>query len=190
MSIAVAVRGRSEIVLATDSQTSWDARRVPSKNHTAIKVRSIGTSLLATTGWGIYENLLDDMLSTGRAPRLGDSKSIFRFFMRFWKDLHNRYSYVNDQCDRKDSPFGDLDASFLVATRRGIFAVASDMSVTEFDQYYAIGSGADFSLGALHALYRPNADAEPIARRAAEAAIALNVYCGGDVKVTKLRLGR
>ena len=46
---------------------------------------------------------------------------------------------MNDQGDRNDSPFGNLDASFLVASPAGIFYVAPDMSVSEFRQYFAVG---------------------------------------------------
>jgi len=94
---------------------------------------------------------------------------------------------VNDQCSETDTPFGDLDASFLVAAPSGIYYVACDMSVTEFDQYYAVGSGAGYALGALHALYTQKSDAENVARRAVAAASALDIYCGGEVNLVKLR---
>jgi ATP-dependent protease HslVU (ClpYQ) peptidase subunit len=93
---------------------------------------------------------------------------------------------VNDQRPDDESPFGDLDASFLVASSSGIFSVACDMSVTEFAQYYAIGSGAPYALGALHALYGDRADAEAIARKAVSAATALDIYCGGATTLFSL----
>jgi ATP-dependent protease HslVU (ClpYQ) peptidase subunit len=61
------------------------------------------------------------------------------------------------------------------------------MSVTQFEQYYAIGSGAPYALGATHALYKETADAEVIARKAAEAAMALDLYCGGSVTAFAMR---
>jgi ATP-dependent protease HslVU (ClpYQ) peptidase subunit len=133
---------------------------------------------------------LEDYLSKGRKPALHDSASIFLFFRNFWKALHQRYAFVNDQCSESDSPFGDLDASFLVAADSGIFYVACDMSVTEFDQYYAVGSGAGYALGAMHALYGGKHDAEFVARRAVAAASALDIYCGGDVNLVKFRTRR
>jgi len=135
----------------------------------------------------VYTNILDDYLRGGRQPRLADSASIFAFFRNFWKALHQRYAFVNDQCSETDTPFGDLDASFLVAAPSGIYYVACDMSVTEFDQYYAVGSGAGYALGALHALYTQKSDAENVARRAVAAASALDIYCGGEVNLVKLR---
>lgn len=187
MSIAVAVRVEDEIVIATDSKRTFGSGAVPEHNLRDAKMRKIGNAYLATTGWGVYTNILDDYLRTARTPRLGDSASIFSFFRTFWKVLHERYAFVNDQSSEPDSPFGDLDASFLVANPHGIFYVACDMSVTAFDNYYAVGSGATYALGALHALYSPTGDAETMARKAVAAASELDIYCGGDINLAKIK---
>lgn len=187
MSIAVAVRTGNDIVLATDSKRTFGGNAVPESNLRDVKLRRVGDAYLATTGWGVYANILDDYLRSTRNTRLTDSRAIFTFFRGFWKALHQRYAFVNDQCTESDSPFGDLDASFLVAAKSGIFYVACDMSVTEFQNYYAVGSGATYALGAMHALWTPAAKAEPIARKAVAAASALDIYCGGEVNLVTLK---
>ena len=85
-------------------------------------------------------------------------------------------------CIRDRSPFGNLDATFVIAGETGIFYVASDLGVTRFDRYFAIGSGADFAMGALHQLIDQDLDADTIATRAVETAIAFNIYCGGEIQ--------
>jgi ATP-dependent HslUV protease, peptidase subunit HslV len=187
MSIAVAVRVGNEIVLATDSKRTFGAGAVPDDNFREAKMRQVGAAHIATTGWGVYNNILDDYLRTTRTPKLTGTESIFTFFRQFWRALHQRYAFVNDQCTESDSPFGDLDASFLVTSAQGIFYVACDMSVTRFDNYYAVGSGAPYALGALHALHHTRADVEAIAKKAVAAASALDIYCGGDINLVKLR---
>lgn len=187
MSIAVAVKSAGRIVIACDTKRTFGSGEVSDANLTDIKVRKVGDAYLATTGWGLYSNILDDYLDSRRRVRLTDQQSIFSFFRVFWKDLHQRYSFVNDQRPDDESPFGDLDASFLVASTRGIFSVACDMSVTEFQQYYAIGSGAPYALGALHALYEAQGDPEFLANKACQASMALDIYCGGSVTPFTLR---
>ena len=73
---------------------------------------------------------------------------MFAFFITFWRQLHKRYQFVNDQVADEDdpSPFADLDSSFLVANRTGIYYVSSNISVMAFKKYYAIGSGASYAL--------------------------------------------
>jgi ATP-dependent HslUV protease subunit HslV len=187
MSIAVAVRVDDEIVLATDSKRTFGGGAVPEHNLRDVKLRQVGAAYLATTGWGVYTNILDDYLKSARNPRLMDGPSIFTFFRTFWKALHERYAFVNDQCSESDTPFGDLDASFLVVSPNGIYYVACDMSVTEFDHYYAVGSGAPYALGALHALHHPRANAEQVARKAVSAASDLDIYCGGAVNLVTVK---
>ena len=188
MSIAVAVRKGARIVLATDSQTNLGTERVPAGNLSGPKFMRIGDAYMAATGWTLYSNILADSLGRRRTtPRLDSEVNIFKFFTRLWEELHERYNFVKDQADDADSPFGSLDSTFLVVCARGIFGVASDLSVLRYERYFAIGSGAPIALGAVHALYESEHDAEAIARIAAHAAIDHDVYCGHPIHVATVR---
>ncbi|EDY86665.1 20S proteasome, A/B subunit [gamma proteobacterium HTCC5015] len=50
--------------------------------------------------------------------------------------------------------------------------------VTEFERFWAVGSGAEFALGAMHALYERLDDAEAIARAGVEAGAEFNTASG------------
>jgi len=190
MSIALAIEKNGELIVAADTLTSFGHTKVPPALHAAEKVRRVGTSFLATTGWGLYENILDDVIVRRKNIRLGSREQIFAFFLRLWNDLHKKYSFVNDQIDEKESgPFGNLDSTFIVAGRTGIFYVGPDMSVTRVKHYFAIGSGAQFALGALNAMYDSKLGAEAIARQAVTAAIAFDTYCGGEVQIHRVAGG-
>jgi ATP-dependent HslUV protease subunit HslV len=182
MSIAVAVKKGRKTVIAADTQSNFGDRRVTVDNHRAPKIRRVGASYVATSGWGIYDDILRDHLTRVRRPAVKTEQQVFAFFMKLWKELHERYSLVNDQPHEDDhSPFGDLDAAFLVVNKGTIMHVSGNMSVSRFEKYYAIGSGADFAMGALHALYDRIADAETLAREACAAAMAYDVFCGGAI---------
>jgi ATP-dependent protease HslVU (ClpYQ) peptidase subunit len=189
MSIAVAVQKHGELVIAADTLTTFGNTKVPHALHAAQKIRRAGSSWLATTGWGLYDNILQDHLARARGVRLGTEAQIFDFFLKLWKALHRKYTLVNDQIDEKESgPFGNVDSTFLVANRRGIFYVAPDLSVTTVQRYFAIGSGAPFGLGALHALYDGKLGAAALAAKAVEAAIDFDNYCGGEVVAHRIPL--
>ncbi|MCP4346415.1 MAG: hypothetical protein GY795_12915 [Desulfobacterales bacterium] len=186
MSVAVVVKKDKKIVIASDSRVSFGDTVVPTDNHKASKIRKIGNSYIAKTGWAIYENIFDDLLKSKQVPSLLNKNTIYSFFIKLWKKLHEKYAFMNDQCNEKDSPFGDLDSSFLIANKNGIFYVASDMSVSEFEQFYAIGSGDDYALGALYALYNEKYNACQLAKKAIETAIAFKPYCGGDIEIIEV----
>jgi ATP-dependent HslUV protease, peptidase subunit HslV len=188
MSVVVAVRKGNTIAMAADTQTSFGDVRIPIDNLRARKITQVKGAWVGKTGWGLYDNIFADFLSARRRPPLTSEKGIYRFFLQLWRTLHEKYAFINDQCREKDSPFGDLDAAFLVVNPSGIYHVASDMSVTKFTKYYAIGAGNDYALGALHALYDDSRyDAQTLARRAVETASTFKMYCGGEVDVVTVK---
>lgn len=190
MSVIVAVRKGSQIAIAADSQDNFGDLRPPPENHEAIKLRVIGDAVLGSSGWALYDDIFGHYLG-GRRARLSDRRSVFDFFVKFWKDLRKHYPFVNDQPGKEsDTPFANLDASFLVASPGGIFLVSSNMSVSEFRQYYAIGSGSDYAIGAVHALYDEVKNPAVIAERAVRAAMAYDNSCGGRITSHAVKVAR
>ena len=187
MSIVVAVRKNNALVMAADTLTCFsEDEQVPPDNASAEKIMRIGHSVVGGAGWGLYDDIFRDFLAGREPPGLDSEGSIFSFFLELWKALHEKYTFVNDQAHDKDSPFGDLDSSFLIANRTGIYRVSSDLSVSRFKQYCSTGSGSEYALGAVHALYHSSATAREIAEEAVRAAIAFNVFCGGTVQVLEI----
>jgi len=184
MSIAVAVKKNGKTVIAADTLSVFGDRRVPMQNHRASKIIQIGDTRVAMAGWGLYDNLMTDFLSRGRKPALTQEKDVYAFFLKLWTQLKERYTLVNDQPHADDeSPFADIDSSFLTASRHGIFHISGNLTVTSFMQYYAIGSGSDYALGTLFTLFDVEEDAAVLARRACESAIAFDVNCGGEIDI-------
>jgi ATP-dependent protease HslVU (ClpYQ) peptidase subunit len=190
LSIAVAVQKHGELVIAADTLTTFGNTKVPHQLHAAQKIRKAGSSWIATTGWGLYDNILQDHLRRAKGLRLESEPQIFDFFLKLWRALHKKYTLVNDQIEEKESgPFGNMDSTFLLANRSGIYYVAPDLSVTTVARYFAIGSGAPFSLGALHGLYDGKLGAAELAKKAVEAAMDFDNYCGGTVVSHRVPLG-
>ncbi len=186
MSVIVAIKKDQQVILAADSQHTFGSSKPGEGNMQESKIRKLREAYLAGTSWALYDNILDDFLAQKGEVMLQTKQQVFAFFKELWKALHDQYSFVNDQCDDKETPFGDLDASFMVVTREHIFYISSDMCVTEFNKYHAIGSGSDFSIGAMHVLYDQNLDAAAIAQQAVQAAISHNIYCGGPVDMVRV----
>ncbi len=188
MSVIAAVRKGHHIAIAADTQDNFGDLRPPAANHEAMKLREIGGAILGSSGWALYDDILEHYLNKRRRFSLKDRGSIFAFFVQFWKDLRKQYPFVNDQPGKEsETPFANLDATFLVASPGGIFLISSNMSVSEFRQYYAIGSGGDYAIGAMHALYGDVPDPATIAQRAVQAAMDYDACCGGRVVFRKLK---
>ena len=186
MTIILAIQKNNDTVIASDTRVSYGNEIIPGDNLQVQKIIAAGDTFIGSSGWGLYDNILIDYLSSRSGAAFDDAPSIFSFFMEFWQELHKRYSFVNDQSSGKDTPFGDLDAKFLFVNRSGIFLVSNNMSVRRFNKFYAIGSGSSYSMGALDALFDSELDAEAIARRAVLSAIRFDRTCGGDIDVRKV----
>jgi ATP-dependent HslUV protease subunit HslV len=186
MSIIVAVHKDNRVALASDSQQSMGLFLPGNDNLAGSKIHRIGRAYLAGTGWGLYHNILHDFLKGKKVAPLESAEAVFAFFLSLWRPLHDRYTFVNNQCEEKNSPFGSLDATFIIASSGGIFGVSSNMTVSRFTKYHAIGSGAEVAFGALHALYGTGLHAEVIAKKAIRAAMDHNAYCGGEIELRRV----
>ena len=71
-----------------------------------------------------------------------------------------------------DRANGQIDA--LICNPKGIFGVYSLREVSEYTKFWAIGSGSEFALGAMHALYDRLDSAEEIAKAGVEAGAEFN----------------
>jgi ATP-dependent protease HslVU (ClpYQ) peptidase subunit len=144
--------------------------------------------MIGATGLSVYYNILDDYLGSGPKPELKDERSVFKFFVKFWKDLHDRYHFVNDQSDTDSpSPFADLDAEFLVVSSQGLFRVRQILSVSRFDEFCVIGSGSSYAEGSLRILLSSDrVCAREAARRAVEVAVEFDGGSGGLIEVEDL----
>ena len=190
MSVIVAVRKARRLIIAADSQDNFGDLRPPPDNHSAFKLREIEGAWIGCSGWAIYDDLLGHYLRKRSArTALGSREDVFDFFLKFWRAIRTDYPFVNEQSRSEDkTPFADLDATFLIASPGGIFLVSSNMSVSTFSKYYAIGSGGDFALGALHALYDDHADPAELAQRAVATAKAYDSGCGGETVLREITL--
>lgn len=184
MTVVVAVQKGPRIVVAADSLVNFGGQRVPPENCQFHKIGRVGDSLIACAGWSLYSEMLAAHLSRRPPPVLSTETEVFSFFVSFWRSLQDEYSLV--QQSSQTAPFADLDSSFLLANRGGIFTVARDMDVTLFRQYCAIGSGAKFALGALRVLYGVRDDPVDLARTAVQVGIDSDVFCGGPIDVAEV----
>ena len=116
MSIAVVVKKGKDIIIAADTQDSFGSNRVSFDNYRSKKIVTIGDSYVATSGWGVYEDILNDYLATSEAVSLNTKTQIFAFFMKFWKDLHKHYSFVKDDKNLKKSESVNVSTGGVLMT--------------------------------------------------------------------------
>lgn len=179
MSTIVAVRKGSETVVAWDSGSITASIASPNALSRP-KVQRFGDNLIGVAGFMVYCNILSECFRESPPANLTDEGAVFRFFLQFWRELHERFHFVDDHSDRDSpSPFADLDSEFMVVNASGIYHIREVLSVSRFDEFCAIGSGASHAEGAVTALLSYEQGARAIAERAVEIACQFDTRsCG------------
>ena len=93
---------------------------------------------------------------------LSSRLSIFESFRALHPLLKEKY-FLNAK-DEDDDPYESTQIDALIANPFGIFGVHSLREVTEYKKFWAIGSGAEYALGAMFAVYDTASTAEEIAQ--------------------------
>jgi ATP-dependent HslUV protease, peptidase subunit HslV len=185
MTIALAVRKNGKTYIAADSLVTFGGQRFAPENCQFHKIQRIGDSLMAWAGWSLYTEILTAHLHSADPPRLTTELEVFNFFVHLSRAMRNDFLWL--QRESQNHPFADLDSTFLLVNKSGLFRVASDMDVTEFQQYTAVGSGSKYALGALRLLYDQLDDPQEIARVACQVGIDCDVFCGGPIDIVEVR---
>lgn len=119
-------------------------------------------SYLAISGWGIFQQSLEDFLRTTREKLLLDSvENIFRASLVLHNALKERYCLR--PYDSDSDSFETSRGLIMIANSHGIFSISDYRFVQEFSRFSAGGSGSDYALGAMEAIYDdPKYSAEDI----------------------------
>lgn len=169
MSTIVAVLKNQQVVIAADSLTSFgDTKQAAHYDRWHDKIFAFEDNYLGIVGSAAHHNVLPHLLAEKpKNYRLQDRHSIFDAFLSVHKTMKDRYFLNPKEDDDDDYESSRIDA--LIINPQGMFGVYSMREVFEYKRFWAIGSGADYALGAMFAVYPHLDDAAAIARCGVEA---------------------
>jgi ATP-dependent HslUV protease subunit HslV len=192
MSTVAVVRKGGCTAIAADTLSSFGTRRLSATyNREPSKILRVGESYLGLTGWGVQRLVLEHLFASMSAPpRLSSKADIFDLLLKVHQRLKEAY-YLSPRASEDDA-FETSQLWLMIANAHGIFGVYSNRSVIEFERFWSTGSGSDYALGAMHAIYDMTADARSIAEAAVRAAAEFDESTGGPVEsyVIPLAAGR
>lgn len=174
--------------IAADSLTSFgDTRLTGEMAIGKEKILAVDSVHIGLAGSAAHNAVLRSYFSKKQNPRrFGSRAEIFETWRRMHRALKEDY-FLNPK-DEDSDPYENTQIAALLATPDGIFGVFSLRDVYQYRRYWAIGSGRDFALGALGALYDRLDTAEEIARQAVEVACAMDKSSSLPVEARAVRL--
>lgn len=165
MTTVVAVKKGKKVCIASDSLSVFGTRKeLFGADVTGVsKIIKLGPNFIGLSGHPSWALVLADYFSKEKKlPSLNTSAEVFEFFNRFHKVLKKQY-HLNPP-DLKFLPFESSELNLLLINASGIFEVEHSRMVRHCTNYSAIGTGDEYALGAMHAVYDKIQTAEETAR--------------------------
>lgn len=179
MSTVVVAKKDGKVCIAADSLTSFGDLRLSSAYDAAHdKVLRYDENYLGIVGSAAHQLVLESVFAS---KKVVDKKiemdfssrlAIFESFLALHPLLKEKY-FLNAK-DEDDDPYESTQIDALIANPFGIFGVHSLREVTEYNKFWAIGSGAEYALGAMFSVYDGAASAEDIAQAGVAAGAEFN----------------
>lgn len=179
MSTVVAVKKAGKVCIAADSLTSFGDLKLSSVYDAAHdKVLRFDKNYLGIVGSAAHQLVLESVFASKKIVDkkididLSSRLSIFESFRTLHPILKEKY-FLNAK-DEDDDPYESTQIDALIANPFGIFGVHSLREVTEYNKFWAIGSGAEYALGAMFAVYDTAVSAEEVAHAGVAAGAEFN----------------
>lgn len=152
MTTLVAVRRNDQIAIAADSLTTFGDTRLSAQfDRTPDKILRYQDTYIGLCGSAAHQLVFQSLLTRERDFDFASKAGIFETFRRLHPILKEHH-FLNPK-EQEDDPYESTQMTALVANEHGIFGVYSMREVFEYSRFWAVGSGREFALGAMHSQY-------------------------------------
>lgn len=174
MSTIVVAKKNGKACIAADTLTTFGDLRMSADFDAAHdKIQSYGDGYFGIVGSAAHALVMDSIIKNKKVKLdFSDRMAIFETFRKLHPVLKDKY-FLNAK-DEDDDPYEATHIDGLICNAKGIFGIHSLREVSEYKKFWAIGSGSEYALGAMHAVYDQCETAEDIARAGVEAGAEFN----------------
>lgn len=187
MTTIVAVKKNGVVAIAADTLTTFGNTRLPAAMDCSHdKILRIGDSYVGVCGSAAHHLVLANLLSKSQDVQLNSKAEIFETFRKLHPVLKEE-CFLNPKEDEED-PYESSQITALIINATGLYAIFSMREVFEYTQFWGIGSGHEFALGAMQYAYPRLESAVDIARAGVEAGIALDKNSAAPITLYSVNL--
>lgn len=185
--IVVARKGSSACIAADTLTTFGDIRLSSSLDCHHSKIQTFGKTHMGIVGSAAHTLVAERAFNDKDAKAdFSTRDNAFDSLVRLHPILKEKY-YLNSK-DQEDDPYETTQIDAVFVNPNGIFALYSLREVYEYTQFWAVGSGACFALGAMHAVYDKYKSAKDIAKAGAEAGAEFDTSSHLPLNIKTVRL--
>ncbi|SDO14245.1 ATP-dependent protease HslVU (ClpYQ), peptidase subunit [Rhodoferax sp. OV413] len=192
MTTVVVVKKAGVVAIAADTLVTFGDTRLGSRFEENSKIFKIdtpaGASFVGMAGTVAHFPALRKAMEALPKDQLllGSKDEVFDTFTRLHPVLKETFFLQTKEDD--NDPYESSQFSVVVANATGIYGLYSYREVFEFKEFWGIGSGRSFALGALHASWGSAKSARDLAVLSVQAACEFDKNSGGPVDVFTVKL--
>ena len=192
MTTIVVVKKAGQVAIASDTLVTFGDTRLGHRfedNSKLLHVEGVGgVSYIGVAGSVAHFPVLRQALeSLPRAQvRLGSKEEVFATFSKLHPVLKDNFFLQTKEED--NDPYESSQFSAVVANASGIYGLYSYREVFEFKEFWGIGSGRSFALGAMHAVWPTSETAREVAMAGVQAGCEFDKNSAGPVEVFTMKL--
>lgn len=182
MTTCVVVKKNNQIAIASDSLVTFGDTRLSHAYEANNKIVQVGESYVTLAGSAAHFPVMRKLLTgLGDDCKLRTRDEVFETFSQIHQILKDKY-FLNTKED-DDDPYESSQITTLVANPYGIFGTYSYREVFCFDQFWGIGSGRNFALGAMYAAYDKVETAREVAEMGVKAGAEFDKSSAGPFQI-------
>ncbi len=174
MSTIVVVKKNGKACIAADTLTSFGDLRMGSEYDVSHdKIQSCGDGYFGIVGSAAHALVMESVMKNKKVElNFTDRMSIFETFRKLHPVLKDKYFLIAK--DEDEDPYEASHIDAVICNPHGIFGIYSLREVAEYNKFWAIGSGSEYALGAMYALYDRLDSAQDIATAGVQAGAEFN----------------
>ena len=118
--------------------------------------------------------------------KLSSKDEVYETFLKLHPLLKENFFLQTKEDD--NDPYESMQFTVVIANSSGIYGLYSYREIFEFKEFWAIGSGRNFALGAMHAAWGNAKAAKEVAMAGMHAGCEFDKNSGGPIDVYSVKL--
>jgi len=189
VSIVLVVKKGKEVAIASDTLTSAGQLKFSSKyKKNSKKFFKYEDTFIGSVGKSMSKIMLNHALQNSEKKfNFNSLENIYSSMLEIHKLLKKEYFLI--PTSKEEQMVEATKLHLLLANSSGIYQISSDRHIAELSKFWAIGSGANFALGAMHQAYsNKKYSALDIAKIGVEASCEFDKSCALPMDFKKIKL--
>ena len=192
MTTLVVVRKAGQVAIAADTLVTFGDTCLTQRFEANSKIFKVdtpdGASLIGMAGTVAHFPVLRKAMATlpMEQLKLSSREEVFDTFIKLHPLLKESFFLQSKEDD--NDPYESSQFTVVIANARGIFGLYSYREVFEFKEFWGVGSGRSFALGAMHASWDKAKTAREVAMAGLNAGCEFDRNSGGPIDIFTLKL--